>query len=287
MAEQENIISHAPKHRRHVGLTFAVLLAVSLLGFSWRGTAQAFILAGFAGVVPALFWLWFWLKEDKIHPEPRRAIFKTFFFGALAVPFAILFEQSIDFLIRQSFGLRDANEAPLEALGPGIIFAFFLFWAIVEECAKYFAAANANLKEKEYNEPVDAAIYLISAAIGFSAFESILFVWQAIFENGLSDGLFLGQLRFIGAGLLHIVSSSLVGLAMGFAFYKNAREKRIFLFSGLLTAISLHVLFNFFIMISDDEKTLFVFAALWLATIAVFFLFEKVKRIKQPFAYVQ
>ena len=268
-----------PKYQRHVGLILAIVLAVSLVRLMWQGSAQEFIVAGLAGILPALFWLWFWLKEDTIHPEPKRSIFKAFAFGAIAVPATILLEQAVDILVREAFSLPSAETLPLEGLVPAVAFIMFLLWSAIEECAKLFSAVRADFAEKDYDEPVDAAIYLISAAIGFSALESAFFVWQAILDNGILDGIFLSQLRFMGAGLLHIVSSAFIGLFIGLAFYRSARAKRIFLGLGLLTAILLHAFFNFFIMVGNGSYTLQVFAGLWVMTIAVFFFFEKVKRI--------
>ena len=46
---------------------------------------QAIMLAILFGTVPALLWLWFWLKEDKKHPEPRLLIALAFLFGMLVV----------------------------------------------------------------------------------------------------------------------------------------------------------------------------------------------------------
>lgn len=281
MAEQEHI-THAPKHRRHVGLILAIVCAASLFRFAWQGTAEEFILAGLAGILPALFWLWFWLKEDNIHPEPKKAIFKAFAFGALAVPISVLLEQVLDIFLRKIYMLPSADTLPLENISPGIVVVLFLLWAAIEESAKLLAAARADFKESDYDEPVDAAVYLVSAAIGFSAFESVLFVWQATLENGIMDGIFLSQLRFMGASLLHIVSSALVGLFIGLAFYKSPQWKRVFLWLGLLTGTVLHALFNSFIMIGGGAHTLSVFAGLWFATIVVILFFEKVKRIRPP-----
>ena len=46
------------------------------------------------GILPALIWLWFWLKED-LHPEPKKAISLTFFFGMLMVPAAFVLEKAL------------------------------------------------------------------------------------------------------------------------------------------------------------------------------------------------
>jgi RsiW-degrading membrane proteinase PrsW (M82 family) len=40
--------------------------------------------APFFGIIPALIWLWFWLKED-IHHEPNKFIIFSFLCGMLAV----------------------------------------------------------------------------------------------------------------------------------------------------------------------------------------------------------
>lgn len=280
------IVVHKPKHRRHVGLTFAILFAVSLIYLSWRGGLVEFLVAALAGIIPALFWLWFWLKEDRIHPEPKAAIFKSFFFGALAVPIAVLLEQAIDYALRYALHIGDSSAVPIENLSPPLVFILFLLWAVVEEYAKYRAAKAAEFTETYFDEPIDAPIYLISAAIGFSAFESMLFVWQTIFESGTGSALFIGQLRFLGASLLHVVSSAVVGFSVGFAFYRDTRTKKLFLAFGLLTAILLHTLFNFFIISLQGAATLVVFILLWLATISVFLLFEKIKQVPNK-TYVQ
>ena len=47
------------------------------------------------GILPALLWLWFWLKEDAKKPEPGSLILVAFLGGMIAVPFTIPFEQAI------------------------------------------------------------------------------------------------------------------------------------------------------------------------------------------------
>ena len=43
------------------------------------------IYATFGGLIPALFWLWYWMKEDKLFPEPKIYIAGTFILGAIFV----------------------------------------------------------------------------------------------------------------------------------------------------------------------------------------------------------
>jgi RsiW-degrading membrane proteinase PrsW (M82 family) len=48
------------------------------------------------GIIPALLWLRFWLKEDKKRPEPKKRILLTFIFGmivgVLVIPVQYFFE---------------------------------------------------------------------------------------------------------------------------------------------------------------------------------------------------
>ena len=41
--------------------------------------------AALGGILPALFWLWFWTREDKVHPEPRMRVMLAFMGGMVAV----------------------------------------------------------------------------------------------------------------------------------------------------------------------------------------------------------
>jgi len=143
------------------------------------------------GILPPLFWLWFWLKEDRLHPEPRRLLMLTFLGGMLMVALALLLEQFTVFVFRTS-GIINALDG----------FLILFFWAGAEEISKYLAASKIALNKKEYDEPVDALIYMITAALGFAAIENILVLFQAI-PNGANAAVQIWLLRFVGATLLH------------------------------------------------------------------------------------
>jgi len=87
-------------------------------------------------------------------------------------------------------------------------------------------------------------------------------------------------LRFIGATLLHVVASSIIGIFIGFSFYKRKIFKFFMIIIGLAAAITLHSFFNFFIIRGTDESILAVFAGLWVAVIFLILILEKVKKIK-------
>jgi len=228
-------------------------------------TTLLFALAG--GVLPPLLWLWFWLKQDK-HPEPKGVLMLTFLFGMLAVVAAIFFEKGA-ILAARKLGIARTT---------GGIISLLLVWALIEETVKYLAARFAALKRKSFDEPVDALIYLITAALGFAALENVFFLLRA-FDVGMMSGLTTTNLRFFGATLLHIATSGIVGASIAFSFFHRENMKRNIM-GGLAVATILHFIFNYSIILNNGESMLKVFIPLWAVIILVLFVFKKVKTIK-------
>jgi RsiW-degrading membrane proteinase PrsW (M82 family) len=156
---------------------------------------------------------------------------------------------------------------------------------LIEEFAKYLAVTIVAFSNKSYDEPIDAMIYMITAAIGFAAVENSLFLFKTI-HMGLSgfDFLFNGNLRFLGATLLHICCSALVGGVIGLSFAETGWSKVTKIVFAVLVAALLHALFNFFI-ISSSQNIIMILIALWFLIVAIMILFEKIKRINTN--YVQ
>ena len=90
-----------------------------------------------------------------------------------------------------------------------------------------------------------------------------------------------GDLRFIGATLLHILSSSAIGVALGLAFYRPWRARFMAGLWGLLAAMCLHVVFNILILNAPKESLLAVFSLVWIGIIALLAVLEYIKRIRR------
>ncbi|MEA1929659.1 MAG: PrsW family glutamic-type intramembrane protease [Patescibacteria group bacterium] len=231
--------------------------------------ANQIISAAILGLLPALIWLWFWLKEDRRHPEPRGLLALVFVVGAVAVIPAYLLEKGL-------YGYF-----PFDLGNQSWLIGGVLIWSAIEEILKFGAVYLVAFHNRSYDEPVDAMVYMITGAIGFAALENSLFIWSAMQDGAMGGMSFLltGNFRFLGATLVHIVSSALVGGFIGLAFYGQAARKRLYLFWGLLTAVVLHAIFNYFIISSDTGQILSIFFILWLVAVLVILFFEKVKHI--------
>lgn len=220
---------------------------------------------GFAllgGILPTFVWLWFWLREDQKHPEPWHLIIASFLLGALAVPFAVPFERMI--------------QSHITALP-----ILFFLWAIVEELLKYLAAFIGGMHTQAEDEPIDAMIYLITAALGFAAAENTFFVLEPLMTGDIFTGLITANVRFVGTTLLHVLTSATVGMAVAFSFYKCRSVQTKHLVSGLVGAIALHALFNFLIIHAGPRGIFVVFTLIWVSVIGLLIAFERVKRIRK------
>jgi RsiW-degrading membrane proteinase PrsW (M82 family) len=233
------------------------------------GSTEIFF-ALIGGLLPALLWLWFWLKEDK-NPEPRRVLVLTFLAGMVMAIVALFLEQIAQFIVKSIMGYI------FPAAGTLIL---LFVWATIEEIAKYAAARRIAFPLPCFDEPVDALIYLITAALGFAALENILFLIKIFSDQGMIVGIITGNLRFLGATLLHVVTSATVGASIAFSFFHREKITRNIL-GGLLLATILHTSFNFFIINGRGINFFEILIPLWLTAIILFFVFEKIKGLKK------
>ncbi len=222
-------------------------------------SSSTLLISLLAGILPALVWLLFWLREDNKKPEPRGLIILAFVSGMIAVPLVIPF---------QKWAVTPDNQ----------LMEFFL-WASIEELFKLGAAYVAVLWRKEDDEPIDPLIYMVTVALGFAALENVLFVLSPILNSNITQSVLTGDIRFVGANLLHTISSATIGIAIGLSFYKGRFTKQVYLFVGIILAIALHTAFNFFIINEAASVTLATLSFVWIAIVVLMLFFEKIKKV--------
>lgn len=216
--------------------------------------------AAAGGVLPALAWLWFWLREDSKHPEPRRLIALAFAAGMITVAVAVPLEKAVQPLFVSTT-------------------LVFTAWSVIEEILKYVFAYATVLRRKEDDEPIDPVIYMVTVALGFAAAENTLFLLSPIAGSTAMQILMTGNLRFVGATLLHVISSAAIGVCLGVTFYKKKSVRRWAALIGVILASILHASFNFFILQAPEETLLRTFSFVWVGVIVLLAVLEYVKRI--------
>ena len=214
-----------------------------------------------ASIIHSFVWLAFWLREDAVHPEPRWLIAITFLAGAIAVILAIISEKyAADLITNQTYQ--------------------YIAWAAIEEIIKILAVAFFSLNSIYNDEPIDAMIYCITVALGFAAVENTLFILAPLMQGELAQSITTGSMRFIGATLVHTVSSALIGFALGYTFYRGAITKLLTVSLGIIGAIALHASFNLSIINARPDDALKTFMWIWTAVVILIILFEEIKAVK-------
>jgi RsiW-degrading membrane proteinase PrsW (M82 family) len=224
-------------------------------------TLYTAIYAILAGTIPSIVWLIFWLQEDKMRPEPRWLISSIFIGGGLSVIAAIYGEQYIGELVSNTT-LR------------------YTLWAATEEIVKFLAVMIIALNSSYNDEPIDAMIYFITAALGFAAIENTLFVLSPLSNGHIAQSIATDSMRFIGATLVHIVSSALIGFSIGYTKNSRLPARIIFIALGILGAIAIHSGFNISIVGSQPSEILNTFMWIWFATVIMIVLFEEIKAVR-------
>jgi RsiW-degrading membrane proteinase PrsW (M82 family) len=223
---------------------------------------ETVLAAAAGGVLPALAWLWFWRREDSKHPEPRRLIALAFLGGMVAVAIVIPIQKAVEPYI------------PDQTL-------LFTAWSFIEEITKYLVALATVLWRREDDEPIDAVIYMVTVALGFAAIENTLFLLNPDLAGGtLAAVIETADLRAVGATLLHVFSSAVVGVALAVSFYKPKRVHYAYAVGGVILAALLHSAFNFFILNTPEDQVMRTFSFVWIGVIALLAALEWIKRLR-------
>lgn len=186
-------------------------------------------------IAPGLFWLWFFYKKDKLEPEPKHLVVKTFFWGVfLAIP--VIFVQ-----------------LPFGIFLPEVLL-FILVAPITEEYGKYLVVRWGVFKNAEFDEPVDGIIYAAAAALGFASIENVGYLLGTYFapeelggDPGTSASTAVLTLFVIRALLSvpgHALWASLWGYALGVAKFSPPERAGALIRNGLLLSMFAHGLFN-------------------------------------------
>lgn len=206
--------------------------------------------------VPSLVWLYFYTRKDP-RPEPSRLLFLTFIFGGAVT--------IIGSLAENHWFKPFVQGNPNEHVG---ILLFLFFYPFLEEILKFLAARLSTIKSKSFkDEASDPMIYMITAALGFAAFENLKvyfatifgettsLTWQGLLHIDLTQDILISLvltagIRFVATVFLHSLSSGVVGYF--WSMQRLCKHKISVSFiafpTGILLATILHSFFNYLIM---------------------------------------
>ncbi len=178
-----------------------------------------------ASFAPGVFWLWFFLRTDKVHPSPKRLVISTFFLGMVwTLPAGLINTAFLsDEVLNDTATLTGVAAGMLLVVGP------------VEETSKFLAVRFGAYRTRYFEDPVHGLVYASAAALGFASLENLLYVSQF--------GVGVMIVRAPLSTVAHLVFSSLWGYGLG-VHQRSGRTRRPFVLATLAAAAVLHATFN-------------------------------------------
>lgn len=243
-------------------------------------TIKLLAIAILGGILPAFVWLWFWHRQDRECPEPKGLVLISFFAGMAVVFLVLPIQKLIIAFFPTITEISDALAIKLSLIPPSADVLKNFLLASSEEIGKYLTVFLIAFHSKHFDEPIDAVIYLITVALGFTAMENILYLLKDLTHSGGLETIINGNMRFLGATILHTVSSAFIGIALAFSFFAPRFVKSIVIMIGLLVAILLHTHFNLSIIEAHGTiSVLSVFSRYWVVIIGIIILIGIIKYI--------
>jgi len=193
-----------------------------------------FILIPILIIAPVAILLYYFWVRDKWQREPWSLIFKLFGLGCVAVIPAAIIELIIP-----------GNRLVLDGI-PEAMFSAFIGVSLVEESVKYIFTYFFTFRSRHFNEEYDGIVYGVSVGLGFAFLENILYVASAVFFDQAPIAIAIQ--RALTAVPVHALNGVIMGFFIGRAHFERNPSRRLFInFQGLLYAVLIHGLYDFFI----------------------------------------
>lgn len=210
-------------------------------------------------ILPTIVWLVFYYRKD-LHPEPRRFVIKAFILGmAISIP-VLLTQGAVGCVLGDKCVFNESGKElwPNMYLDTLVFLIVSVFiYAFLEEYFKYLAVKEFIIIKPYFDEPIDAMMYMIFTALGFATVENIIIGFS--YDTFNKDLILILLGRFIGANLIHVVSSGIVGYFLARALLEHGKlyhsfVRHFYVDAGLILATLLHFLYNFFILIYNANS---------------------------------
>ena len=187
-------------------------------------------------------------KRDK-HKEPTNLLARLFLSGIISC-FLVL---AISLLLTQIFPFLNKGYNTMNFIE--FILYTFIFIALTEECCKWLMTYYLGYKNKEFDEVYDILVYAVFVALGFAAFENILYVFG-------NDSLQVGLMRAFLAIPGHVCDGIAMGYYLSLARFhekrNNLQQAKINKLKSILVPTLYHGIYDY-CCLTDSNLVLLVF----------------------------
>ena len=165
-----------------------------------RFTEGDLILVGIVmALVPAIIWIGFFYRQDRLEPEPKSLVIEVFILGGLLA-------WAVGIPLVNSFNLPSwlFNSFWTNLLGAILVIGF------IQEFLKYVAVRFSVFNSAEFNEKIDGIIYATAAGLGYATALNISYITST---GGVNLGM--GAIRVVLTALAQASFAGVMGYFLG------------------------------------------------------------------------
>ena len=200
-------------------------------------------------LLPALFWWYFFIFQDRAEPEPRNLLIQTFFLGlGVAILTAATELALINIFFPEQYEIIMNSMDSFSKLG-----LFLLILAgVVEEFIKFLAIREFIYSKKDFNQINDGVFYTVALAIGFIIMENSIYFYS-LYPGEITDSFIYSiVVRGLATTLMHITCAVIIGYAFGRMKF-TPHHSRFIITRALTLVIIFHVTFNVLVYLGYVE----------------------------------
>ena len=216
------------------------------LPFIGLGTTLLFLAAA---LIPAIALMFYVYKHDRIEKEPASLLKKCILGGCLAAIAAIGLEYGAEYLMDRYFETHAISEA-----GYAVVTAVMV--GLAEEGAKFFFLKKFTWNSPEFNYRFDGIVYAVFVSLGFAALENVIYVFS---YASLAVAMQRAVLTIPGHMSFAVYMGYFYGRAKISDVSGNAPAAAAIQWTGYLSAVFLHAVFDGSLMIGSDASTIFFY----------------------------
>ncbi len=183
-----------------LGLFLLVCFGIELLVKPVFSPGELLVTGVVMSLVPAILWLAFFYRQDRLEPEPKEMVLEVFVLGGLLA--AAIGIPLVNNLFNISIWLFSGFWVNL--------FGAILVIGFSQEFLKYAAVRFSIYKSSEFDERTDGIIYATAAGLGFATVLNISFV---VSSGGVNLGM--GAVRIVLTALAQASFAGITGYFLG------------------------------------------------------------------------